>query len=35
MDETSLDESLLFLCSDAAKYVTGTDVLVDDGQSMH
>ncbi len=34
MDETSLDEALLFLCSDAAKYVTGTDVLVDDAQSM-
>ena len=34
MDETSLDEALLFLCSDAAKFVTGTDVLVDDGQSM-
>ncbi len=34
MDETSLDEALLFLCSDAAKFVTGTDVLVDDAQSM-
>ncbi len=34
MDETSLDEALLFLCSDGAKYVTGTDVLVDDSQSM-
>ena len=34
MDEKSLDEALLFLCSDAAKFVTGADVLVDDGQSM-
>jgi NAD(P)-dependent dehydrogenase (short-subunit alcohol dehydrogenase family) len=34
MDEASLDEALLFLCSDAAKFVTGTDVLVDDAQSM-
>ncbi len=34
MDEDSLDEALLFLCSDASKFVTGTDVLVDDAQSM-
>ena len=34
MDENSLDEALLFLCSDASKFVTGTDVLVDDAQSM-
>lgn len=34
MDESSLDEALLFLCSDASKFVTGTDVLVDDAQSM-
>jgi NAD(P)-dependent dehydrogenase (short-subunit alcohol dehydrogenase family) len=34
MDEASLDEALLFLCSDAAKFVTGTDVLVDDAQSL-
>lgn len=34
MDETSLDEALLFLCSDGAKFVTGTDVLVDDAQTM-
>lgn len=34
MDEQSLDEALLFLCSDASKFVTGTDVLVDDAQSM-
>ncbi len=35
MDETSLDEALLFLCCDGSKFVTGSDVLVDDGQSMH
>ena len=34
MDEDSLDEAILFLCSDGAKFVTGTDVLVDDGQSI-
>lgn len=34
MDAESLDESLLFLCCDGAKFVTGTDVLVDDSQSM-
>ena len=34
MDEASLDEALLFLCSDQSKFVTGTDVLVDDAQSM-
>ena len=34
MDEQSLDEALLFLCSDASKFVTGTDVLVDDAQSI-
>lgn len=34
MDENSLDEVLLFLCSDNAKFVTGSDVLVDDAQSM-
>ena len=34
MDEGSLDEALLFLCSNAAKFVTGADVLVDDAQSM-
>lgn len=34
MDENSLDEALLFLCSDQSKFVTGTDVLVDDAQSM-
>jgi NAD(P)-dependent dehydrogenase (short-subunit alcohol dehydrogenase family) len=34
MDAESLDEALLFLCSDNSKFVTGTDVLVDDAQSM-
>jgi NAD(P)-dependent dehydrogenase (short-subunit alcohol dehydrogenase family) len=34
MAEDSLDEALLFLCSDAARFVTGADVLVDDAQSM-
>jgi NAD(P)-dependent dehydrogenase (short-subunit alcohol dehydrogenase family) len=34
MAEESLDEAMLFLCSDRAKFVTGTDVLVDDAQSM-
>lgn len=34
MAEDSLDEALLFLCSDGAKFVTGTDVLVDDAQTL-
>jgi NAD(P)-dependent dehydrogenase (short-subunit alcohol dehydrogenase family) len=34
MDEESLDEAILFLCSDGAKFVTGTDLLVDDAQSI-
>ncbi len=34
MDEDSLDEALLFLSSDGARFVTGTDVLVDDAQTM-
>ena len=34
MPQESLDEAMLFLCSDGAKFVTGTDVLVDDAQSM-
>jgi NAD(P)-dependent dehydrogenase (short-subunit alcohol dehydrogenase family) len=34
MEPESLDEALLFLCSDNSKFVTGTDVLVDDAQSM-
>ena len=34
MDAESLDEAILFLCSDGAKFVTGSDLLVDDAQSM-
>ena len=34
MEASSLDEAILFLCSDGAKFVTGADVLVDDAQSM-
>jgi hypothetical protein len=33
IEERWLDESVLFLCSDGAKYVTSTDVMVDDSQS--
>lgn len=35
MDEGSLDEALIFLCCDGSKFVTGSDLLVDDGQSLH
>ena len=34
MPEDSLDEALLFLASDNAAHVTGTDLLADDGQSI-
>jgi NAD(P)-dependent dehydrogenase (short-subunit alcohol dehydrogenase family) len=34
MPAESLDEALLFLASDASVWVTGTDVVVDDGQSI-
>jgi NAD(P)-dependent dehydrogenase (short-subunit alcohol dehydrogenase family) len=34
MDAESLDEAMLFLCSDGAKFVTGANVLVDDAQSL-
>jgi NAD(P)-dependent dehydrogenase (short-subunit alcohol dehydrogenase family) len=34
IEAEGLDEALLFLCSDGAKFVTGSDVLVDDAQSI-
>jgi NAD(P)-dependent dehydrogenase (short-subunit alcohol dehydrogenase family) len=34
MHSDSLDAAMLFLASDGAKFVTGTDVVVDDGQTM-
>jgi NAD(P)-dependent dehydrogenase (short-subunit alcohol dehydrogenase family) len=34
MDAESLDDALVFLCSDDAKFVTGADLLVDDAQSL-
>jgi NAD(P)-dependent dehydrogenase (short-subunit alcohol dehydrogenase family) len=34
MAEDSLDEALLFLTSDGSGFVTGTDVVVDDGQTL-
>lgn len=34
MSEDSLDAMLLFLCSDASRYVTGTSFLLDDGQAL-
>ena len=34
MPEQSLDEALLFLASDNSQFVTGTDLLADDGQSI-
>lgn len=34
MPEQSLDEALLFLASDNSAFVTGTDLLADDGQSI-
>ena len=34
IDDKSLDAALLFLCPDAAKFVTGTDALVYEAQSM-
>lgn len=35
MDADSLDEALLFLSCDGSKFVTGSDVLVDDAQAMN
>lgn len=34
MDETSLDGMLLFLCSDASRFITGSAFTVDDGQTL-
>ena len=34
MEDSDLDVALLWLCSDAARAVTGTSVTVDDGQSL-
>jgi NAD(P)-dependent dehydrogenase (short-subunit alcohol dehydrogenase family) len=34
MDEEGLDGVLLFLCSDAAEFVTGSDFVLDDGQTL-
>ena len=34
MGEEGLDAMILFLCSDAAEFVTGTDIVLDDGQTL-
>jgi NAD(P)-dependent dehydrogenase (short-subunit alcohol dehydrogenase family) len=34
MGEQGLDAVMLFLCSDAAEFVTGTDFVLDDGQTL-
>ena len=34
MGEEGLDGPLLYLCSDAAEYVTGSDFVLDDGQTL-
>ena len=34
LDEDALDELLLFLLSDASRNVTGSDMVIDDGQSL-
>ncbi|MEE4205677.1 MAG: SDR family NAD(P)-dependent oxidoreductase [Erythrobacter sp.] len=34
MEESGLDGPVLFLCSDAAEFVTGTDFVLDDGQTL-
>ncbi len=34
MEEEGLDGPLLFLCSDAAEFVTGADFVLDDGQTL-
>ncbi len=34
MSEEGLDAALLMLCSDAAEFITGTDFVLDDGQTL-
>jgi NAD(P)-dependent dehydrogenase (short-subunit alcohol dehydrogenase family) len=34
MEESGLDAPVLFLCSDAAEFVTGADFVLDDGQTL-
>ena len=34
MAEEGLDGPVLFLCSDAAEFVTGADFVLDDGQTL-
>lgn len=34
MDESALDAMILFLCSDASRFVTGSAFTIDDGQSL-
>ena len=34
MEQHGLDAMLLFLCSDASEFVTGTDFVLDDGQTL-
>ena len=34
MGEEGLDGVVLFLCSDAAEFVTGSDFVLDDGQTL-
>jgi hypothetical protein len=34
MGEEGLDGPLLFLCSDAAEFVSGADFVLDDGQTL-
>jgi NAD(P)-dependent dehydrogenase (short-subunit alcohol dehydrogenase family) len=34
MGEEGLDAIILFLCSDAAEFVTGADLVLDDGQTL-
>ena len=34
MGEEGLDGLVLYLCSDAAEFVTGSDFVLDDGQTL-